>query len=106
MGISILIAAVFSGIKPLEPYGRHFMRWCCGPEYMLKVSRVSCTMWMMHFHLNLTRHLRFTHHMTVGTQRSKSGYSIYLMRSGFLMRRENRNLDANSPLLGCGSAWT
>ena|SRR5258708_2422501 len=81
-----------------------FYAQCCGLEYMLKVFQVSFTMWTMHFHLNLMRHLCFTHHMTVGTQRNKSGYSICLMRLGFLMRRENRSLGANSPLSGCGSA--
>src|SRR6266436_5622205 len=104
MVTSTLINAVFLGTKLQEQFGVPFMPWCCGLEYTLKVFQVFFTMWMMHFHSNLMKHSNFMLHMMGGTLKSKSACSNCSMRSGSHMRRRNRNLDVNSPLLDYRSA--
>src|SRR5258708_37386985 len=104
MVTSTLINAAFSGTKLQGQFGVPFMPWCCGLEYTLKVFWVFFTMWTMHFHLNLMKCSNFMLHTMSGTLRSKSAYSICLMRLGSHMRRRNRNSDVNSPLLDYRSA--
>src|SRR5258708_22605662 len=104
MVTATLIDAAFSGTELQEQFGVPFMPWCCGLEYTLKVFWVFFTMWTMHFHSNLMKHLVFMLHTMGGTPKSKSACSNCLMRSGSHMRRRNRNPDVNSPLLYYGSA--